>query len=48
MLKKTKIVNLSLNSPKDHAPIIHIIQNTVSNYPHTSIDKKQETLLKEL
>lgn len=45
MLKKAKIVNLSLNSPKNHAPSIHLIQNTVSNYLHTSIDKKQETLL---
>ena len=44
MLKKAKKVNLSLKSPKQYSPTIHIAQNTVPNYFNTNI-KKPDCLL---
>ena len=44
MLKKAKIVNISLNSPKQHSPTIHLAQSTAPNFLHTTL-KKTDSLL---
>lgn len=43
VIKKAKIVNLSLNSPKQCSPSIHIPHASIPNFLHTT--KKHDSLL---